>query len=487
METIELSEFHKLFNKDLIGCHIISPNSPILLNIEESNVNVVMFTIENPTSRISKDIANRVVKTLRDTNTLSIKYEYEDYISFHAFCKSDPILKKINTVFNIIKEYRAFDVLLEPIATLSTLEHKEPGKYSTLANPMTVNERRKQYIISKIDETKHIDKDIDIINLFRSEFDFDIKYDYRDTGCLLAYLIHNKMIYEQPTISREEAYDSYINFCNRNYLNTQLNTKVFGIKIKILCDTIHTAINDKRIKKYYLTKFGKSCIDDPEEYYALLKKEEDKNKDPDDICYSESFDKYLKENRDSYKDYTFTKFEAYEDYKDFCKHNSYQPILKKTFYRFMLNDCVVKRSKEKNGSECFILERYACRNFPKSFITNGVPDDYPEEVRQHIQKQIEVIKDKNTMIESIVSDFINYYRDEFMSYGYTRPEAFELYKSYCDINSQCVIGKQTFYKEMQKHCIECRHRSSPNENPKTYFIWATKLPMRNRQFEQFLN
>ena len=421
---------------------------------------------------ISKDVSKRVDSILINTNTISIKYDYNTTISYDIFCKSDPILEKLNCVFNFIKEDQAFDVLVEAIATLTTIKNHRKNNRTciSLDNPMGVSKYRKQYVISKIDETKSIDKDIDIINLFKSEFDFDINYDYRDTGYLLTYLTCNKHIYEQPTISREEAYESYINFCDRNYLNNAFNKNIFGKKIKIFCDVIHKAINNQRIKKYYLSRFGKSYLENPEIYYEILKKEEEKNKDPDDIAYSESFDKYFEENRDSYKDFTFTKFEAYEDYKDFCKHNSYEPILKNTFYRFMLNECVVKRSKEKNGSECFILEQYSYRNFPYSYITDGVPEEYSGEVREHLERQVALAKHQLDMVESTINDFITCYQDEFTSFNYTRAEAFELFTSFCETSGKMYVGKQSFYKEMQKYCSERRHRPSPSENPRTYFI-----------------
>lgn len=464
METVELSELYKLFNKDYIDCNV--SDGIIRMNVEESDVNIITFSIYNLNPKILQDIVNRVVKILRDRNTLSIKRENRNdrTIYFSIFCKSDPILKQVRYIFNIIKEYQTDNILLERIAFLSTIKNfnKPLGNYVNLSSPTTTNDYQKQYIISTIDETKPIDKDIDIINLFKSEFDFDMNYDHRDIGHLLSYLSCNKHVYEQPIISREEAYDSYVDFCNRNYLNHTFTKHMFGKKIKMFCNIKQKLILDKRIKRYYLSKFGKSCIEDPEIYYTLLK-EEERNKESEYMAYSESFDKYFKENKDSYKDYTFTKFEAYDDYENFCKINSYEPIVRNNFYRLMLKECVVKRPKEKNGSECFIIEQY-------SYTRVRVPDEHFRKAKAEIEKQIDIVKTQTDMIEGVIRDFMNRYHDDFTSYTYTRPEAFDLYEKYCITNNQEPIGKLIFYKQMQKYCDECRHRPSPSENPKIYFI-----------------
>ena len=483
METVAASELLKLFSKEYLNNNILCDY--IKMNVEESNVNAIQFVVDKPTSKISKDIVDRAVKILKDTNTLIIKHEYEYYMAFYIFCKSDPILEKIKYVFSIINEYQTPGDSIEEIATLKTIKDEKNyyGDYPMLIYSIKGNDFRKSSIIATIDETKPIDKDIDIINLFRSEFDFNIKYDCRDTGYLLTYLKTYKRVYEQPTISREEAYNSYINFCDRNYLGCTFTKHIFGRKIKTLCNVIQKFVIDKQVRQYYLSSFGKSCLEDPEVYYALLKKEADKDNDPDDIAYSESFESYFEENRDSYKDYIFTKYEAYDNYKKFCTNNSYEPIPKKTFYRLMLNECIVKRSKEKNGSECFIIEKYSYKNFPAIYITTGVPDEYPKDVKAQMEKQIEIIKAKTAKIESGMKDFINHYHDDFKSYNYTRPEAFELYKSYCITNNHEPMGKLIFYKMMQKYCDEKRHRPSPTENPRTYFICRSEDQHENMNNE----
>lgn len=456
METVVLSEFHKLFTKDLVGCKKSDRDFLFLLNVEESNVNAVTFSIDGPSTAITKDIVNRVAEILKDINALTIKYDSEEAVSFTTFCRSDPELQQITCMYNIIKPYQDSNILYESIAMLSTVKDATMlfDGYARIRNPMATCEYWKQYIMTKIDETKPIVTDIDLVNIFKSKFDFNVRYDYRDVGYVLVYLKANRYIYEQPTISREESYEDYVNFCDRNYLNDVLNRNIFGNKMKILCGTIHTAINDKRIKKYYLSKFGKSCLDKPKNYYDFLKKEED-NKRSNAISDAESFDKYFEENRDYYEDCRLTKLEAYEDYKDFCNSNSYSPLQKSSFYRLMLNECVVKRSKERNGSECFVIEDCSSR------------------------KILNKIKNRVPRIDDNMKHFIRLYHKDFKSYNYTRPEAFELYISFCETSSQEFIKKHEFYKEMQKYCIECRHRPSPNEDAKVYFIIRDEAIPRN--------
>ena len=96
METAVLSEFHKLFTKDLVGCKKSDRDFLFLLNVEESNVNVVTFSIDGPSTAITKDIVNRVAEILKDINALTIKYDSEGTVSFTTFCRSDPELKKNN-------------------------------------------------------------------------------------------------------------------------------------------------------------------------------------------------------------------------------------------------------------------------------------------------------------------------------------------------------------------------------------------------------
>lgn len=460
METVELLELYKLFNEDYIDNNLV--DGSIRMNVAESNVNVVRINIVKAESEISQDILNRLVKILKNTNTLSVKYakSYDD-VWINIFCKSDPTLEKIVCVFNVIREYQASNILLEKIATLGTIKNIKK-EFVGIPSPTNLYDFEEPRVISTIDETKPIDKDIDIINLLKSNIDFDIKYDYRDIGHVLSYITCNRHIYDQPTISREDAYKSYVDFCNRNYLKTIFSKHIFGKRIKKLCNTRQKFVDNKRVRSYYLSNIGNSCIDDPEIYYGLIKKETG-IKDSNNITYSESFDRYFAENRDSYKDYIFTKFEAYEDYEDFCITNSYQPLLRNDFYRLMLKECVVKTSEEKNGSECFIIESYA-------YVRKGGNVAYSKEATERIENRNDNNDTQTPNLEDGVKAFVKRYRDVLRAYNFMRSEAFETYKECCDRNNEESMGKITFYKEMRKYCIECRHRPSPKDDPRTYFV-----------------
>lgn len=445
METVELSEFKKLFGNDLVGCTPRKCDHRLFLKIEESNVNVVTFSMDYPSTEILKDILNRAAEALKNINAIIIKNVSDNGISFTAYCKSDPKLKRITCNLNIIKPNQESNPLYDVVAVLRTgkdeIEHPDG---TLLCNPMVLSPYSKQYVISKIDETKPIITDFELVNIFKSKFDFNIYFDSRDVGYVLSYLRANRHIYEQPTISREESYKSYIDFYDRNYLHNPLNTKLFGIRIKIFCSIMNKNINNKQVKKYYLTKLGKSYVNSPLKYYESLKEEE--NKGPNVISENEAFDNYFKENRYYYEDCRFTKFEAYKDYKEFCKNKSYTPLHKTDFYRLMLDECVVRRSKAMHGSECFVID-----------------DNSSSKTLDRIRSQV-------PRIDTDIKDFMRYYQDRFKTYTYTRPEAFDLYNSYCESSTCEYIKKHDFYVAMQKYCIECRHRPSPKEEAKIYFI-----------------
>ena len=379
METIKMTEFLELFDEEHNGLMI---GEVMSLEVFRSNVNVVTFEIDKMIDKITKstytDILYRVESLTKSTNVLTIKEENIEKIVYYIFCRNDENLKKINCKF-YIGEHK--------IADLKTFKDtRTHNQYHYIPNPTKKANIGKNTIISKYDVTKLLPTDSDIINLFKSNFDFNIKYDIRDKGYILSYISANKSEYES-SINRNKSYELYVKFCNMNYINTPLNKKNFGIMIKRLCSIKQKWENDKYVKKYILNEFGSKSIDDPEIYFRSLSVDNNYTKGGSDKDM-DSFKDYFNKSRDSYLTCEFTKVEAYEDYLKFCTLNNYRPLPKKDFYTYMLDNCVIKRSRNKNRAECFVLQGYQYDEIIKYYMKRGIPEWMDYKQRSDIEKII---------------------------------------------------------------------------------------------------
>lgn len=437
-----------------------------------STFNIIEIIVPKLATSKTEHLLHRINNLIKSVNCDSFRYEHADRYTYDIVCKRSAELDKTNYIFNSIMNGKKVILM-----SIRSLMENTIGRYISIPNPFMQYDSFSITVINRYIKT-NIDmmSDEEIITVFRHEFDFDLEYITGDKYYMIPYLFKYRNALTKQEVSREEAFTTYTNFCTNNYLNDPACKNKFGMLIKLFCRTIHLNNNGDRKKVYALTDSGNDMLNEPKLYFNKLEQDLKEDTYSTDLSF---FEEYFKAARDSYLTSKFTKAEAYKDYLLYALSHNHKPVLKTTFYKFMLNNCVVKRNNHRY--ESFVLNGYQSDEIIKHYMKHGIPDWMNDEMRADMEKIISIMENKtkdndnivinnDNEVDETVKDYISVHEDLYKGFNFTTTDSYLHYIDYCSSNNIKYIGKKSFHYEMKRYVIIKQHKPKYEKTPKRYFI-----------------